>query len=1081
MLRCYGLLAFFMAVTADQGNPHRLLTLDSTNFTWAMRAYPRMLLLFYAPWCGHSRTLEPEVRKAAEILQGTVVVAKIDASLEVEVADEFGIAAYPGLFLLQKGSYEEFSGRRAAASLVDWVRSKVGPPLELMNSTEQLQDALKGRGVHSAAVAKGQLGLKEIMTRLAERNRAWGKFFFLTEGEGRNQVQVFRGLDEVVSAPFEVDIDRQALEPDLYQFLQAEQLPVFGEISQENFYHYETSGADGLLWVIFANNTGLPCWGVQCQQQAQEHASDFRSLAGSLKFFGALHPKSQATSATSTRTESPFSSISPSSKLLKDTEAPASARLPSRSSLKKQKSQTLPDTDASSREPSTPGSTPKSGKMPKAHMLQDGEALRTVEPASPRLLSKTKQKSQAFQDTEALRTASTRCRPGPVGVGFSMFHGPDTIPEEPSEADLTDTEFFARPSRRKHTLQDWVLQTPPTMAPSLMARLTGFQDDGRSSSRNRARANTLPTPRTEEMPKKQLTFVNLSMEELASAIQEEEPVLDWMPEFWDLVLTLPVPPACKTLALRPLAHWVSIYNRWQGMGNWTPGKAPQFFNAFDLQQILCIPMPRVMEFVKLFDPMAYAKANSSKAAQDLERARLPVSPLLGVCILMSSAIAKSQKIRFLLGIFDENDDRCFDEHEFIEMIQALLRGMGAMLGLMTVKDATPSNARTKALAERMFHRIQDYHKRRHEEETEPEVKATPLGSVPCSVVEEWLLGESDDPLNLPLALFVKRFSVGAEDEDPEAFEEESRKFRLSHRAPVDLPLETSASLDARFLNRHEVIVSQRLFKHCLSIGNFDILHEDAETAVGPIDQKLWMEKLHRGLLWMEDSRGFGKTVLSSFFKKLCPKATGRHLRMFHNWVKEYDQLELLRRQAYVARQQLHSFVVYCNRPRLPAEVRRDLLNEPGRLSYFDEEDYLQACTPPEFRPFIGHPLVDAVFTEMLEKHCAHKEEKIRRMQRLYLPTPSPPEMTQEVVKKRVDATTWRRWNEVFDLLDAEDATKEQMVKTRLLPPDSVDFILRVVCEGSGAPTEENLLFSRSRFLDTMLMLSNTRKPREQAD
>ena len=32
-------------------------------------------------------------------------------------------------------------------------------------------------------------------------------------------------------------------------------------------------------------------------------------------------------------------------------------------------------------------------------------------------------------------------------------------------------------------------------------------------------------------------------------------------------------------------------------------------------------MPRVMEFVKLFDPMAYAKANSSKAAQDLERAR----------------------------------------------------------------------------------------------------------------------------------------------------------------------------------------------------------------------------------------------------------------------------------------------------------------------------------------------------------------------------------------------------------------------------------------------------------------------------
>ena len=45
----------------------------------------------------------------------------------------------------------------------------------------------------------------------------------------------------------------------------------------------------------------------------------------------------------------------------------------------------------------------------------------------------------------------------------------------------------------------------------------------------------------------------------------------------------------------------------------------------------------------------------------------------------SEAEAKTQKIRFLLGVFDENDDRCFDEDEFVEMIQALLRGMGAML------------------------------------------------------------------------------------------------------------------------------------------------------------------------------------------------------------------------------------------------------------------------------------------------------------------------------------------------------------------------------------------------------------------
>jgi hypothetical protein len=51
------------------------------------------------------------------------------------------------------------------------------------------------------------------------------------------------------------------------------------------------------------------------------------------------------------------------------------------------------------------------------------------------------------------------------------------------------------------------------------------------------------------------------------------------PRFWDRVLTAPCPAACKTLALRSLANWVAIYNRWQAVGEWKPGQAPHFFNA----------------------------------------------------------------------------------------------------------------------------------------------------------------------------------------------------------------------------------------------------------------------------------------------------------------------------------------------------------------------------------------------------------------------------------------------------------------------------------------------------------------------
>eukprot|EP00435_Cladocopium_sp_Y103_P044752 s424_g12.t1 len=299
----------------------------------------------------------------------------------------------------------------------------------------------------------------------------------------------------------------------------------------------------------------------------------------------------------------------------------------------------------------------------------------------------------------------------------------------------------------------------------------------------------------------------------------KEPFLDWLPEFWDRVLTAPCPAACKTLALRSLANWVAIYNRWQAVGEWKPGQAPRFFNAFEAQQMLGIPLPRVMDFVKLFDRPGYARASQTKSPQDYVRIKLPVSPLITVCILMSTAICKKQKIRFLLGILEE---------EFVEMLLALFRGMAAMFNLLNMK----------------------------------------------------------------------------EEEDPEIFEDEDQKFRLSHTAPVDLPLETAASLDATFLNRHELVVAHKLFNYCLSTGGFGVSHSAAEAAIGPIDAELWIDKLHRALDATEDARGVGRTTFTSFLKRLCPKATARHLRMFHSWLKEHQHLEELQSEVSKTRLKL---------------------------------------------------------------------------------------------------------------------------------------------------------------------------------
>lgn len=127
-MRVFIFLSFLAAVSALYSAKSDVVQAGDNDFKNVVLKDPGIVVVeFYAPWCGHCKSLAPEYDKAATILKGVAKVVAVDATVHQSLAQKYQIQGFPTVkvFGADKKSPVDYQGERTANGIVSEVMRQV--------------------------------------------------------------------------------------------------------------------------------------------------------------------------------------------------------------------------------------------------------------------------------------------------------------------------------------------------------------------------------------------------------------------------------------------------------------------------------------------------------------------------------------------------------------------------------------------------------------------------------------------------------------------------------------------------------------------------------------------------------------------------------------------------------------------------------------------------------------------------------------------------------------------------------------------------------------------------------------------
>lgn len=227
------------AANAEIQEEENVLVLTNSNFDEAVTANKHILVEFYAPWCGHCKSLAPEYAKAAGVLReegSEIRLAKVDATVQSELGERFKVKGYPTLKFFVEGTPLEYGGGRTSDEIVQWLKKKSGPAAVTLTTVEELTKFQNDNEVAVVGLFDNLENTNVALFNSVAKTVDSVSFAIATEAAVLAHLKVSGPQSIVLLKKFDEgrnDFSGEFSEEEIKKFVHANQLALISEFNQE--------------------------------------------------------------------------------------------------------------------------------------------------------------------------------------------------------------------------------------------------------------------------------------------------------------------------------------------------------------------------------------------------------------------------------------------------------------------------------------------------------------------------------------------------------------------------------------------------------------------------------------------------------------------------------------------------------------------------------------------------------------------------------------------------------------------------------------------------------------------------------